>query len=59
MANKPPKVIYLQWYGSGSPDDLGEVCEEEVTWCREKIFEHDFKYVLATKPKKRGRQPHD
>ena len=33
--------------GFGTPEDPGEVCESEVTWCRDKIFAHDVEYVRA------------
>jgi hypothetical protein len=35
-------------YGqAGKAADGGEVCESEVTWSREKIFDHDVEYVHA------------
>ncbi len=49
---RPPKVIYLQWCGA----DKGDVSAEElatppppgeVTWCADKQFDTDEKYVLA------------
>ena len=48
MASYPPEKIYLQWHGDGEPDDLGEVSEHDVTWCRNKIFNHDIEYVSAS-----------
>lgn len=42
-----PLSLWLQWHGDGNPDDEGEVAESEVTWCREKIYEHDVEYVHA------------
>jgi len=42
-----PLNLWLQWHGDGNPEDDGEVCESEVTWCREKIFDHDVEYVHA------------
>jgi hypothetical protein len=42
-----PLNLWLQWYGDGTPEDNGEVCESKVTWCREKVFEHDVEYVHA------------
>ena len=42
-----PLYLWLQWHGDGTPEEDGEVCESEVTWCREKIFEHDVEYVHA------------
>lgn len=42
-----PPYLWLQWHGGGTPEDCGEVCESEVTWCREKIFNHDVEYVRA------------
>jgi hypothetical protein len=43
----PPERIWLQWYGDGSPDDIGDVSVADVTWERDKIFEHDIEYVRA------------
>ena len=45
MARLLPIVLWLQWHGT--PEDDGEVCESEVTWCREKIFDQDVEYVHA------------
>ena len=42
-----PLDLWLQWHGDGTPEDDGEVCEIEVTWSREKIFDHDVEYVHA------------
>ena len=42
-----PLDLWLQWHGDGTPEDDGEVCESEVTWSREKIFDHDVEYVHA------------
>ena len=42
-----PHNLWLQWHGDGTPEDDGEVCDGEVTWSREKIFEHDVEYVHA------------
>lgn len=45
MSNQVPERIWLQWYGEGSPDDLGEVSIADVTWERERIFKHDVEFV--------------
>ena len=42
-----PLDLWLQWHGDGDPEDDGEVCESEVTWSREKIFDGDVEYVHA------------
>lgn len=43
-----PAAIFLQWHGDAEPSDCYDPPEEsEVTWCRERIFEHDVKYVRA------------
>ena len=42
-----PLDLWLQWHGDGDPEDDGEVCESEVTWSREKIFDADVEYVHA------------
>lgn len=42
-----PDRIFLQWHGDGEPDEHGTVCEEEVSWCKTKIFDHDIEYVRA------------
>lgn len=55
MSGRPPKEIYLQWYGEDSdaedhrissvePDDQGA---GGVTWCEDKIYDTDVKYVLV------------
>jgi hypothetical protein len=50
-ATQPPKRIYLQWYGSSSPDDSGEIDEHDVTWSPDRLFKHDIVYVRL--PRKR------
>ena len=42
-----PLNLWLQWHGDGDPDDESEVCEGEVTWGRDKIFDADLEYVSA------------
>ena len=43
---KPPAVIWLQFYGEeAEPLDL-EADRQEVSWCSEKIFETDVRYVV-------------
>jgi len=42
-----PLDLWLQWHGDGDPEDDDEVCESEVTWSREKIFDGDVEYVHA------------
>lgn len=43
-----PTIIFLQWHGDAEPSESFDPPEEsEVTWCRERIFEHDLKYVRA------------
>ena len=41
----PPDKIYLQWHGSGDPDDVAPVARSEVTWCEDKVFPGDVPYV--------------
>jgi len=47
---KPPEVIYLQFHGEdGSiPTD-----DENITWCRDQIYKHDFKYQLVEKKERK------
>lgn len=42
-----PLELWLQWHGTGDPSNEGEVCESEVTWSREKIFDGDVEYIAA------------
>lgn len=42
-----PLDLWLQWHGDGTLEDDDEVCESEVTWCREKVFDADVEYILA------------
>lgn len=51
----PPKVIYLQYHGDGEPDDESPVRDADVTWCRDKIFEHDLEYVRLEEKEPSGR----
>lgn len=43
----PPDKIYLQWHGSGDPEDGGPVDTADVTWCVDEIYTHDIPYVRA------------
>lgn len=45
-----PDVIWLQWHGDGEPYDRGDVDPTDVTWCQDKIYEHDVKYIRVTEP---------
>ena len=40
-----PNRIWLQWYGDGDPDEPGEPEHEGITWCQDKINDHDIEYV--------------
>lgn len=42
-----PLTMWLQWHGSGTPEDAGSVSEIDVTWSRDKVFDHDVEYVHA------------
>lgn len=44
-----PEKIYLQWHGDADPADYpdDEPRGDDVTWCRDKIFDHDIAYVRA------------
>jgi len=51
--NTPPKELWLQWYGDRSPDEMlprDDIYTTDVTWCTEKMFSHDVKYVRANYP---------
>jgi len=39
-----PERIWVQWYGDGEPSE-GVYDDEPVTWCEDKINEHDVEYV--------------
>lgn len=49
----PPEKLYLQWHGSGTPEPNMEVDDGDVTWCRDKIWKHDFVYVLVKRKKRK------
>lgn len=41
---RQPDNLYLQWHGDAEPDD-GPTSENDVTWCRDKIFPFDVEYA--------------
>lgn len=45
--NKPPDVLYLQFYGDSDPalELDGPVSEGDVTWSKERVFDYDVRYV--------------
>lgn len=44
--NEIPQIIWLQWHGNSEPtDDEPSEPVYEVTWCPDKIFQHDVAYV--------------
>lgn len=43
----PPIGLWLQWHGSGSPADPGEVSDLDVTWSRDVIYSADLRYISA------------
>ena len=46
MADKIPEKIWVQWYGdSDDPEYDGPITDDAVTWCVDKINEHDVCYV--------------
>lgn len=48
--NTHPNPLWLQWYGDGDPEIDGEPeGDNDVTWCRDKIFDRDVEYVPATR----------
>lgn len=55
MTSKLPDKIYLQWVGDDSePVNPNEIMNHnDVTWCSEKVFKRDVKYVrVKSEPKK-------
>ena len=43
-----PSSIYLQWHGDAEPSEFYDGPEPtDVTWAREKIWDHDVKYIRA------------
>ena len=46
----PPKRIWLQVWGDAEPDDTPFEELVEVTWCEDKIYDHDFCYLRADVP---------
>lgn len=41
-----PEKVWIQWYGEGDPTEpLDPMTDEAVTWCVDKINEHDVAYV--------------
>lgn len=49
MKNIPTK-IYLQ-IGEEKPDKSDDFKEMEVTWCTDRIWDHDLEYVRSPKKK--------
>lgn len=47
MREETPKTIYLQWFGEDGPELCGTPVNGEVSWCEDKVFEHDVKYLRA------------
>ncbi len=48
----PPEIIYLQWVGADKDDVTAEELAMrpspgDVTWCSDKMFDTDVKYVRA------------
>ena len=43
---KPPDNIWLQFHGDGEPEDT-PVSSDDVTWCQDKIYDHDIHYIKA------------
>lgn len=47
-----PRLIYLQWVGDSDEPPTGneEIRDADVTWSRERVFEHDLVYSLIETP---------
>ncbi len=41
-----PKVIYLQVWGDGDKSEGLPETNEHITWCADKVFDSDVKYIL-------------
>ncbi len=41
-----PKVIYLQVWGDGDKSEGLPETNEDITWCADKVFDSDVKYIL-------------
>lgn len=61
--NKPPNAIYLQVHGEDRkqllPDDFKDherVDNFDVTWCKDKIYDTDVRYVIDKRYKRRRKK---
>lgn len=41
----PPQTIWLQWNGEAEPEPDTPVDAENVSWCAQKVFDHDVEYT--------------
>lgn len=46
LMESPPDILWLQYYGDAEPEDT-PVDSNDVSWCVDKIFDHDIKYIRA------------
>lgn len=58
MKQQLPTAIYLQWHGADKRELLRDELEsgpdlhQDVTWCEDKIFDTDVRYVLDKRHKR-------
>lgn len=45
MKTDPPTVIYLQWNCEENDPSYGNPDPGDVTWCPDKIFSDDVRYI--------------
>ena len=41
----PPRRLFLQWHGDANPAETGNLHGDNVSWCRDRVFEYDIEYV--------------
>lgn len=57
---KPPRVIFLQWHGDSDERTEYEplnLASAEVTWCADKIYDRDIRYIRDKRYRVRESKP--
>lgn len=55
-SKNPPRVIYLQLYCGERDASYGNPDPGDVTWCKDKIFPDDVRYVIDRRYLRRGKR---
>lgn len=43
--HQAPERVWLQYFGDAEPEHDARISHSDVSWCAEKVFDHDIEYI--------------